>query len=323
MGTEPHISRPSVRISATRCDLELSVERLFRSQKQLIRLEQLVALGLSPSEVEKRVNRRHLHRLHRSVFAAHPPPYSPQQQYLAAVYACGGATLVSDWAAAWLIGSRETLPLLPHVSNPAGRGRRLNGLVVHQRLIDARDRTNCQGIPCTSAPRMILDCAASATILELEDLLMAADSGRPGLHGGRLKQLVAENAGQRGIRNLRALITDDPRETQSVNERRGLSICREYGVPLPDCQVRIDIAGRTFYADFLCPDLNLIVEADSWRWHGGKEANESDSDRDQLLAIAGYRVVHFTRNQIKLARAETGRRLVALTSRRFPDHPSG
>ena len=42
---------------------------------------------------------------------------------------------------------------------------------------------------------------------------------------------------------------------------------------------------------------------------------ERDRDRDQLLTIAGWIVVHFTRNQIKLASNETGQRLVALMRR--------
>lgn len=92
------------------------------------------------------------------------------------------------------------------------------------------------------------------------------------------------------------------------------SICRTFGIPLPLCNHRIETAGRTFFADFCWPDLHLIVEADSWRWHGGRLASESDADRDQLLSINGWRVVHFTRNQIRHHRSTTGHRLAALTT---------
>jgi hypothetical protein len=63
-------------------------------------------------------------------------------------------------------------------------------------------------------------------------------------------------------------------------------------------------------------ELELIVEADSWRWHGGRLAGESDADRDQLLSMAGWQVVHFTRDQIKHEGDRTGRRLQVLTSGR-------
>ena len=75
---------------------------------------------------------------------------------------------------------------------------------------------------------------------------MAADSGRPGLDRARLEQLVAERTGHRGIRNLRELITDDPKETQAENERRMLRICRRFGIPEPATQYEIHTAGRTF-----------------------------------------------------------------------------
>lgn len=141
---------------------------------------------------------------------------------------------------------------------------------------------------------------------------MAADSLRI-LNRTRFEQLVGERRGQPGIASLTALITDDPAETRSKNERRLLSVCREFGVPLPLVNHRIEVPGRTFIADFCWPELRLIVEADSWRWHGGRLAAEGDADRAQLLALAGWRVVRFTRDGIKNARAETGRRLLALT----------
>lgn len=109
--------------------------------------------------------------------------------------------------------------------------------------------------------------------------------------------------------------------TRAKNERRVLAICREFGVRLPVVNHRIELGERTFFADFCWPEFRLIVEADSWRWHGGRTANESDRDRDQLLSVAGWQVVHFTRDQIVHKRAQTGHRLVALTRKAM--RPSG
>jgi hypothetical protein len=110
-----------------------------------------------------------------------------------------------------------------------------------------------------------------------------------------------------------ALITDDPAEARSINERRMRSICREFGVPQPLVNHPIEVGDRLFIADFYWPDLNLIIEADSWRWHGGRQAAEDDADRGQILATGGSRVVRFTRDQIKNERERTGLRLVAIT----------
>jgi very-short-patch-repair endonuclease len=99
------------------------------------------------------------------------------------------------------------------------------------------------------------------------------------------------------------------------------SICREFGIPRPGTQHRIDVGGRTFFADFCWPEIGLVVEFDSWRWHGGRTKFEYDADRDQLLRIAGWDVVRFTRDQVVHQRVQTGNRLVALTlsrERQFP-----
>lgn len=305
--------RPPPRTS--RATIDARIAEAASRQKHLVTLPQLLAIGLGGRAVSHRVQGGRLTRLHRRVFALHPPPYSPHQRYLAAVYACGPSSSVSDLPACWLLGMTEDLPEVPHVSNPGGIGRTLSGIVVHERAIDPCDLTRQYGIPCTTPARTILDCAGSVDILRLEELLMAADSGRPGLDRRRLEELVAENAGRRGIRNLRELISSDPKEAEVENERRMLRICRRFAIPEPETQHEIRAEGRTFRADFCWPELKLIVECDSWRWHGGKHKVEQDRDRDQVLAIAGWLVVRFTRNQIKLRPDRTGERLKALTAR--------
>jgi len=301
---------------ANRSSIEVEIAAIAGRQKQLVALPQLVALGLGKRGVSHRAQRRRLFRLHEGIYALHPPPYSPHQRYLAAVYACGRGSAISDLAGAWLQGMSEDRPAVTQISNATGNGRTLAGIVVHQRQIDRCDIELRYGIPCTTAARTILDCAASVPIKTLEELLMAADSGRPGLDRRRLEQLVAAHRGRRGIANLRELISDDPKDTEVENERRMLRICRRFAIPEPETQYPIETAGRRFRADFCWPELKLIVECDSWRWHGGKLKAESDRDRDQLLVIAGWVVVHFTRNQIKLEPERTGRKLAALIERR-------
>lgn len=292
---------------------DVRIERICGRQEQLIRLEQLVAAGLGPRAVSHRVEAHRLFRIHRGVFACHPPPYGRHQLYLAAVYACGPGSALSDLPAGGVLALTETLPPLPHVTNAGGAGKATTGIRVHRRAIDPQDIVIRHGIPCTSAARTVFDCASSLQLQPLEDLLMAADAARI-LDRCRLQELIGASRGQPGTRKLLYLTGADPVETRSINERRMLTICRRFGVAEPLVNHRIEVGTRTFYADFCWPELRLIVEADSWRWHGGRQASEDESDRDQLLSLAGWRVVHFTRDQIKRQSERTGRRLVALTA---------
>jgi very-short-patch-repair endonuclease len=289
--------------------------RLAGRQKQLIRTDQLAALGFGSSIIGDRIRSQRLFRIHCTVYAIHPPPYSPHQRWLAATFACGPGSLLAGWAAAGLHRLAEFDRPYIEVFSPTGRGRSTLGIRVLRCEIDGRDRRARHGIPVTSPTRTIVGLARTTSQDGLEDLLLAADSLRI-LDRRRLDELLTERAGRPGTRALRELITDDPIEARSVNERRLFAICRRFGVRLPEVNRRIETAGRTFYADFCWSQHRLIVEADSWRWHGGRSAGESDADRDQLLSMAGWRVVHFTRDQIKRRRDDTGRRLAALTSRR-------
>ncbi len=268
---------------------------------------------MSATAIQKRVKRGRLFRLHRCVYATHPPPYDKHQRWLAAVYASEPDTLLSDWCAADLMGIWEGASLPPHVTNRSGACRKIEGIEVHRREIDPRDRAVRHGIPCTSAARTIVDLAGALRMDELEAMVMAADSLGI-LNRRRLEELAADGSRRPGSARLRELLSDDPIEVRSRNEGRMMAICHDFRVARPLVNHRIDTAGCTFYADFCWPDARLIVEADSWRWHGGRAASERDRDRDQLLSIAGWRVVHFTRDQILHGRAETGSRLVALTA---------
>jgi hypothetical protein len=306
---------PSASFGTNRERIDALLQLRGRRQKQLILGDQLTQAGLSPSGIRSRVARSQLHRLHPGVYATHPPPYSRQQIWLAAVFAGGSGSFLSDLCAASHLDIwDDPPPLTAHITNESGRGRSLRGITVHRRKLDRADVFIARGIPCTSPTRTVVDCAAALAEDPLEDLLLAADAKRS-LNRRRLEELMKMRTGQPGIGRLRRLITDDPVETRSKNERRMRAICRRHGVPLPLANHPIEAGGRAFIADFCWPELKLIVEADSWHWHGGRRATEQDTDRDQLLAIAGWRVVHFTRDQIKRHPGEVGRRLLALTRR--------
>ena len=291
----------------------MAIADLARRQKQMLRSDQLAAIGLGPRGVQARAAKGQLHRLHAGVYASHGPPFSFQQHCLAAVYACGADTLLSGFCSAAIFSLHEGLPDVPEVTNASGKGRSRPRVHVRRSVVDPRDATRRDGIPCTSVARTIIDCAFRAGPEGTEDLIMAADAARL-LDHSRLRELADERRGRPGTAHVLAVITDDPAELRSRNEARMRAICRARGVPLPLCNHRIEIAGRTFFADFCWPELRLIVEADSWRWHGGRLASEYDADRHQLLSVAGWRVVHFTRDQIRHHAYTVGERLTALTA---------
>ena len=134
-----------------------------------------------------------LHRIHRGVYAIHPPPYSQQQLWLAATLACGPGSALSDWCAAAHLALTETPPLTSHVTNPTGAGRGLAGITVHRRGSAPATRSGSAASVTTTAARTIIDCAHSAGLEGTEELIMAADS-KAILRHARLEALAEETS---------------------------------------------------------------------------------------------------------------------------------
>ena len=163
-------------LAANRHLVDADLLRIGRRQKQLVRSEQLTAAGLSARAIRHRAAAGTLHRVHREVYSLTPPPHGRQQLWLAAVYACGPGSSLSDLCAAAHFGLYDNPPLTAHITNPTGTGRTRKGITVHRRRLERCDLTVHLGIPCTSVARTILDCSHVLGAEAIEDLLMAADS---------------------------------------------------------------------------------------------------------------------------------------------------
>jgi len=81
--------------------------------------------------------------------------------------------------------------------------------------------------------------------------------------------------------------------TRSDLESRFLGLCRADGLPTP--QVNVRLGENT--VDFLFPDLRLIVEIDSWKYHRTRARFDADRRRDATHLAVGYRTLRFTDRQ--------------------------
>jgi very-short-patch-repair endonuclease len=60
----------------------------------------------------------------------------------------------------------------------------------------------------------------------------------------------------------------------------------------------VNVYAAGLQVDFLFAAARLVVETDGFRYHRTRAAFERDRERDQELAVAGYRVLRFTYRQI-------------------------
>jgi very-short-patch-repair endonuclease len=139
-----------------------------------------------------------------------------------------------------------------------------------------------------------VDIAPRLTDARLERCINEA-ANRDLIHPERLRETVAAMPRRPGIRTVLSLLDRDTYTvTDSRLEQALLKIAHDAGLPKPQTQRRLP-GGRV---DFYWPELGLVVEADSLRYHRTPAQQRADGLRDQRHAAAGLTPLRFTHWQV-------------------------
>jgi very-short-patch-repair endonuclease len=274
--------------------LDRAVAELAGRQWGVVSLGQLQGLGLGARAVQQRASAGRLHRVHRGVYAVGHRVLRVEGRYLAAVLACGPGALLSHRSAAvhWgLLGTAQT-----RVDVTAGRGRAgPAGIRLHRaRSLDARDSTTHERIPITTIARTLLDLAATTRPDRLERAYAQALVLGVYDHTA-ITDLIARSNGHRGTKILARATAREPKHTRSDWEVRMLTLIRRAGLPEPLVNHPLIAPDHGHCeVDFYWPQHRLVVETDSWQFHGTRTAYEQDRARDAALQAIGLRVLRFT-----------------------------
>jgi hypothetical protein len=255
-----------------------------RSHGVVTRL-QLLAAGVTSDEIRWRLGTGALLREHRGVYRVGHRAPSVEARYVAAVWACGDAAVLSGRAAAhlWRILKGAAPP--PEVTAPSDH--RVEGVITHR----ARgvERTTHRGIPITTAPRTLVDLAAHLSL----DALARACHEAGVLHDTTPRQVeavLAKRTRTKGAAKLRAILSGDVQVTLSELERRFQERLEEAGLPLPETNKRAH--GRR--VDCRWPAHRLTVELDSYRYHRSRHAWEQDRRREREARARGDEFRRYT-----------------------------
>jgi predicted transcriptional regulator of viral defense system len=274
------------------------VARLAARQGGVVSRDQLLALGLTSREIDRRVAAGRLHGLHRGVYAVGHVAIGTLGRRWAALLALGDDAFLSHASAADTLGIRANRSAIVHVSVRGRGGRKRHaGIRVHRpRELPDDEVTTHRGMPITTAARTLLDLAGSGLRpRQLEDALNQAELDAL-LDFAELHELLARYPRRPGTRSLKAQLAAyrGPVDTRSRLERLVNELCDHHGLPRP--LVNTVIEGKV--RDFYWPHRRLVVEADSYRWHRSPSALNDDRERDVELTLAGYRVLRFTYEQV-------------------------
>lgn len=268
-------------------EVSTAIRRLAEQQHGVVATRQLLELGIGAGVIEGRREGRLLIPVFQGVYALGRTRLSREGRWMAATLACGPGAVLSHRSAGHLwnvCGSRGAVEVLRRSGGATHRGVQL-----HQtRRLESFEMTVKKGIPVTSLERTALDLAGRMDAKQIERMLVSAyKSGE--LSWSALARVLDRCRGRRGAGRLRRIAAEiDPSalETRSVTEVDFLALWRQTSMSHPAVNVLVE----GHLVDFLWPREKVIVETDSWGFHGDPGTFERDHQTDVDLIAAGYDV---------------------------------
>jgi len=271
---------------------------LAKRQHGAVGRSQLLGLGLTARQVERRILTGQLVRAHRGVYRLAGAPESFRQHVMLACLAGGGVASHRCAAALWEF--RRCEQRVVEVTVPNRRAPRLPGVVAHATgRLHAVDVTRVGPIPVTTPARTLLDLGAVVAPAIVESAMEGA------LHRGLLsydwiERTVGRTArsGRNGSGVLREVLASRPAgavPTESPLEDDIVRVLVEAGLPPPARQHPVPRPGREpLRLDVAYPHVRLAIEGQSVTWHSGRKSLQQDCDKLNLLVALGWRLLVFT-----------------------------
>lgn len=196
--------------------------------------------------------------------------------------------LTLESAALWHGWAVKTAAGPPHVAVPRNRRVRPGqaaGVVLHYRDLTADDR---QG-DATSREATLLHCLRE---LPFDAALAVADSA---LRDGELAMLRRVAASARGAGAARVRRVVEAARAEAANPFESVLRALALGVSgwRPEPQRWIELPDQWIRPDLVDEELMIVLEADSYEWHGDRSALRRDARRYDELVAAGWLVLRF------------------------------
>jgi hypothetical protein len=288
------------------------VARIAAARFALITTGDATRAGMSRRQVEHRVNSGRWERLAPSVHRLAGAPETWQQVTLAACLIAGRDAVASHQSAGALLGVCPP-PTVPHITVPPTASARTRLAVVHRAPLLAIDRTLCDRIPCTAAPRTLLDLGRTVErelLAALVDDVLSQNLCQPSEVLGMIRRSRWRTAGLLDVLGvwLEAIRPD------SAAEMRLIRRLHEWGLPTPVRQHELRDASGTFVArlDLAWPRFRVGLEYDGARYHTPRHLAH-DVAREERVRALGWWVGRADRDDLRPSnrrlRDELARRL--------------
>jgi very-short-patch-repair endonuclease len=256
------------------------------------------------------------------VVVTHSGTLTAEERMLVDLLAYGPAAVLAGLSAATLDGLRGFQPPATQLLMPEGRKRvRRPGVVVHySRHLSNLDVHPVRQPPRTRITRSVLDAASWAPTDDVAIAIVASAVQQGLVLPLHLRGVLSRQPRQPRRRLLFEVIDATDGGSLSRYEVEFLRICRFFGLPTPDRQVRRqDSRGRTRFTDAEFDEFDVVAEVDGAQ-HMELVTWWDDLDRQNDLIIDhGKTVIRFVGLALKTHRRRVATRLHDCLRGKRPD----
>jgi Transcriptional regulator, AbiEi antitoxin/Protein of unknown function (DUF559) len=297
--------------------VDRAIAAVAAKQHGNITRRQLLDVGLDDNAIARRVQMGRLYRVFRGVYSVGRPAITAQERAAAAVLACGPGAALSHGSAMTLWGYWRQWDK-PFEVTVVG-DRRTKGIRVHRSTtLRRRDITTQLGVRVTTPARTLIDMAPRLRDRALKRNVNNALNSL-WLTEDQLADTLARHPAAPGAKRIAKLIGLAGTPTRSGWEDDFPAFCAKHGLPAP--VMGAPVCG--YIVDALFPVERVIVELDSWDYHKGKIAFETDRERDAETLAHGFVTVRMTGERLdERPRQEADRLRAILASRRANHAPN-
>ena len=266
--------------------------------------QQLQALGVTQSQVGRRVRSGEWARELPGVWRLSWAERSWMQKAWSVSLWAGEEACLSHGTAARLWDLVEIDVDTVEVSAPYRLWASVSWVVPHKTAFISRQvQRRKSGLAVTSPARTLVDLAA---VVDPDTLQRAMESAfrRRIASASEVRRVLRylPQSGRSGTGKARRLLQRGTwsEDAQSELERRALQLFKRHRLPKPHCQYTV-LEGNHFLGtvDFAWPNAKVIVEAEGFEFHSGREAWDRDIARYNALVSHGWTVLRLTESDLR------------------------
>ncbi|WP_192724215.1 type IV toxin-antitoxin system AbiEi family antitoxin domain-containing protein [Mycobacterium sp. OAS707] len=263
------------------------VDEYLRQHDGVITLAQAMRAGLSHDAVRRRVLAGRWLRCSPGVFFADDRPFTDASRVRVAVWSYGTKATASGLAAAWWHGVTRYAPEVVEVTVPkVSNHRQRPGVRARRRDLAPKDVVERNGLRVTALPLTVVEAAARrGGGAKLMDSALQRHVELAQLWNAHLR-----NKGRHGSPAARQLLHAASDGARSEAERLLIKLLRDNNIT--GWKANYPLAG--FKIDVAFPSQKVAVETDGWAFHSSQEDFQTDRERQNKIALLGWKVLRFT-----------------------------